>query len=301
MNRKKTSGGKSPVTLNHLLAVALVVVIFYLFKKTNFKKSPAPRSTEPREELSQGNMAVVNPPEVVDKAKEEADFYAQRALWARESAVGLVSVPGEAVGGKIRLNFKFKPKKQWCRAGDLDTMKYAVLDVTTPDILISLESLDGRTRETFYASLYQLMQGVERKFEVDPSGSSNSYGIFICLDLKKEKSCRKKVVIPQSEMGPRIIKDQAEANYVPKDYLFYFQHLIVANNAFQAYASNDFRPEFRKKVQALLKEKYDMSTSDFDVAWKISNVTRSLPSRIEGKDLLLELPVNDPRCTSPAK
>ena len=300
-NTKRGKGGGKPssFTAKHLIGLAALVAAIYLFTRPKKEMAAAPEVPQVAQAPTNSIAVVTMPNAPANEAKQEADFYASQAAWARESSVGLQRLAGEASGDKLFLNFVFRAKKQWCRGGDLDTMKYAVDSVTNPDILISVESLEGRSRDTLYTSVFKLMEGLTHRFSVKRSESEKSYGLFICLDLAKVKSCRKKIVLAQNKMSEQILIDRGTPNYVPKDYLFYFQHLVVDKGAFQTYDSDDFTPKFQNLAQTVLEEKYGIGADKFKTAWNISKVTRSVPAKIEGKSLVLELPINDSRCTSP--
>lgn len=282
-----------------IVGVAVVLGVIALkmpSKKVSSKVEPReiarPSEASPIQEIPEGES------KAYDSKAYKDEITQMRAQFAARTMLGLKSLDLKEESGLVRIPFQLIPSKVWCQGGDLDTMKYASRDLGANEILISLEPSSGGKGDSLRTSVAALYKGIEHTFKLQPGNGTQSYGLYICSDSKNGTSCKDKIVKTHAEIS----KEASLANdAAKKDYLFYYQHVLLARNNLEVYRSDDTSDEFKKSIETYLNEQKDISSSEIQTAWKIASVMRSTSPDVKDDRLQLTLPYNDPRCMDPGK
>ncbi|RZA23367.1 MAG: hypothetical protein EOP10_12965 [Proteobacteria bacterium] len=286
-----------------IIAVAAVAVLIFIFwerkpeglavkvqapsaapKTVAAKVAPlAPRAIEAIP-IDTTSSLVVMQKEVDDlRAKESSDM-----------KLGIKKFPLKEVNGRFDVPFQFTPRKIWCQGGDLDTIKHAVTNASDLSVLIALEPQDAGKGAVLRTSVLQLFAGLTHTFSI-PVASGLSYALSICSDLKKEGTCRGKTVKTHSQINSELADEKVDRK-TPVDYLFYFQHLVLDKSFFYSYRSDNASDGYLNLITEYFQGHTAVGPLDMKKAYKNSKIIRSAPADISGSRILLELPVNDPRC-----
>jgi hypothetical protein len=289
---QQSKGSGSPIKLEYVLLGAAIVGLAYV--STKRKKMAAEVPPEKAVVQQEGIKSLPNDRTAIDPKAYQAELDSQRAKLGAASALGLTSLDLKLDDGAFPVPFAFVPKKVWCQGGDLDTMKYAIPKADAQEVLISLEPMSGGKGDAVYTSLNQLQKGFDHIFKLKPADGAQSYGLYICADSKKARSCKGKTLTSHDKMSDELANRTAKSP--KKDYVFYFQHMILDKNTIETYKSSDFTDGFKNQIGDYLKGQKGVSPNDFHAAWKLSNTTRSVPAEVVDGKILLSLPYNDPRC-----
>ncbi|RZA12996.1 MAG: hypothetical protein EOP10_30490 [Proteobacteria bacterium] len=225
------------------------------------------------------------------------------SLRAKESSdmkLGIKKFPLKEINGRYDIAFQFTARKIWCQGGDLDTIKHAVNSSSDPSVLIALEPQEAGKGAILRTSVLQLFAGLTHKFSI-PVASGLSYALSICSDMKKEGTCRGKTVKTHSEINSALAEEKTDRKASPIDYLFYFQHLVLDKSFLYSYRSDNASEGYLNLIAEYFKEHSSVGELEMKKAFKNSKITRSAPADISGGRILLELPVNDPRCGASEK
>ena len=200
--------------------------------------------------------------------------------------------------GYMSIPFRFVPKKVWCQAGDIDTIRYSVSDPTKKEILVTIENVSGENRfAKINVSVEDLLKGFEHTFRVKTLGKGDSLGLFLCKSTDgKGGGCKGKPVVSHAEIGERTADEDTRSKAMAQDYLYYFQQIVVGDGSVNIYKANDYLGSGAEVLKTQLNGQFDLRNSDFDKAWQYSSVLKSMPANVVGKTIELNLPYNDPRC-----
>lgn len=281
---------------NPLVIIGLVIALIFVlsvYRKGLKQKSVIENATQPSVTKQVATEIELSPQSQEPDASHQENLNRQRVDTAMSDDLGLRTINGTVGGGELTLSFEFKGTKKWCQAGELDTLQHAVADSAAPEILISLEAMDSDNRSGFYTSVNSLKLGVMHDFKIKNSGSS--FGLYICLDSAKDKSCKRKRLVEQTQMNAELADSNATVK--SKDYIFYYQPLVLYKNQLTGYRTDTFSDEFKSSVSKVLEDKHGLAAAYFKASWDISNVTRSIPVAVRNNKMLIELPYNDPRCS----
>lgn len=284
---------KKFLTNPFVILVLLVFVIFFMSRKADVQPKDAPQKAAIEMPVSSLPTEIDATPVAPPPEQLQADLDRARAITAQNEELGLQTIAGKEEGGELVLGFEFKGQKKWCQPGDLDTMKHAVSDNNGSEILISLEAMDSDNQAGFYTSVNALKGGMVHDFRIKNSGSS--YGLYICLDKRQENRCKKKRLVDQAVMNSELADLKTEPD--AKDFIFYYQPLVLYKNGLSAYRTDKFSVPFQASVKKVMTEQFHLASRDFNAAWDISNVTRSLPMTTRNNKMVVELTYNDPRCS----
>lgn len=274
--------------------VILVLAGFFVFKKKSSMGPASSTATAEKKPEIKTEPTILNGSGLTQNSAAFAnEMLAARRGVAVKSAIGLKSAQLKTAGGKVLIPFDFIPHKLWCQGGDIDTMKYASSSRTEKEFLISLESMDGKqVNEGVHVSLNDLYKGISHVFKVSASTSTKSLALRICADKKKRGTCSSAKVIDQTTLNENM---GATGEKPKEDYVFYFQHMILAKDKIQTYRSDVFTDNFKKSVtQFMTQEKVD--SKDLQWAFRTTKIIRSNPPDIMDGKIRLTLPYNDPRC-----
>lgn len=298
-NGRKPHGSRK-IKAEHMLIAAAVVVLGMIAFKMRSKKMASKATTAEVDLPSEGTPLqglYQAEPTAYDSKAYKAEVAQMRAQFAAKTMLGLESMELKEENGLIRIPSQFIPRMVWCQGGDLDTMKYASKDVGADEFLISLEPNNGGKGDSLRTNLAALYKGIEHTFKVKPR-SARSYGLYICSDSKNAASCKDKTLKTHAEIG----KEAAQAkDSARKDYIFYYQHVLLDKNNLEVYKSNNTSEEFKKSIENYLRKRKGIDTAEFQTAWKVSNVMRSASPDVRDGRLRLTLPYNDPRCMGSGK
>lgn len=177
-------------------------------------------------------------------------------------------------------------------------MKYASNDANADQILITIEPLGAGKGDYLRTNVVRLYENIDHVFKLKPSDSLQSYGLYICSDSSKATSCKSKTLASHAAISEEAVNAKGDAQAKKKDYIFYFQNLLLDKNNLETYRTDEFSGEFKAALESYLKNQ-KLADSDIQTAWKLSNITRSQPIEIEDGKIILALPYNDPRCSDP--
>ncbi len=222
-----------------------------------------------------------------------------RAGGTLESKFGVGTLMPSISKGSIQVPVVFKPEKKWCTPGDLDTILQTVKNKNSKEILVSLENMSTKTvYGKFHVSVKDLLKGIDRSFSVSAQTGSASLGLFICRDSRKTGSCFSKEVISHEDITKELNKKSTSAVAATKDYMFYFQNVLVSNGKLQIYRNANADLSLAPGLQNFLESSYKLKEEEFRTASKINSTIRSVPAMIINKKILLTLPYNDPNCVA---
>lgn len=203
----------------------------------------------------------------------------------------------DSENGETKIPLKFMAQKKWCEGGDLDTFDYLISDKKKNEVLITIETLTSTQRgDRFKTSIENLYKGFDKTFKLALRNNPESLGLFICRDSEGKGKCRGKEVIPHYELSRLLASPKTKALTKTKDYILYFQNFIVKDGKLIAFNNEDVSKEGTAGLRSHLEDTFGVKTVDFDAAWKLNNILRSLPAKIEAKQITLKLSYNDPRC-----
>lgn len=294
-----SSGGSNKKKLA-LLGLAIAGGLFYLFQD----ETPAPETPPAmpaREAPPPQQFNIPKPPEIisdntptqgpVDMEKFRKRAYANKELGVKKLKLGLNN-------GVMKIPLKFHPHKRWCQGGDLDTIKFLRPDPNADEFLVTIESITGKQRgDKMRVSAKKLLEGFDRDFSIPIRKDTESLGLYICRDKGKTNTCRSKVVTTHADITESIADKKTTNEALNKDYVLYFQNFIVKDGELLTYSNDDVRPETIIKLRKHLTGEYGVETPDFNAAYEINKVLRSVSAKIENGTIKLNLPYNDPRCT----
>lgn len=296
--KPKPKGSRKIKPFSFSFALALLVLVSIAFKscpKRTTSNPSAPAAAPSDEPVFQ---EAATEPEAYDSKAYEAELTRSRAQYAARALLGLKSMDLKESNGLLKVPFRFTPRKLRCQGGDLDTMKYASKDPGAKEILISLEPSDTGRGDFMRTSLSSLYGGVEHTFSLKPSSDAQSYGLYICSDSMNATSCKGKTLKSHAAMSEEFAKKSPSSK---NDFIFYFQHVVLDKSGLEIYASEDWSEDFKKSIGSYLTKQKDLSASEFESAWKVSQVIRSTSADIRDGRLQLSLSYNDPDCMGPRR
>lgn len=225
------------------------------------------------------------------------DLQKMRVSALKNRLYEIESIKLESDNGETKIPLKFLAEKRWCEGGDLDTFDYLIADKKSNEILITIETLTSTQRgDRFKTSLENLYRGFDKTFKLSLRNNPESLGLFICRDSEGKGRCRGKEVISHGELSRLLADPDTKTLTKTKDYILYFQNFVVRDGKLIAFNNNDISKEGTRGLRTHLEEAFGVKTADFDAAWKINTMLRSVPAKIEAKQITLKLPYNDPRC-----
>lgn len=281
----------SKFKLEHILIVGVIIVLGLMAKKFQSKKMAArfiPVEVAPSPDFQEVPIESGSD----DPGDYENKLVEQRIRYAARNLLRLKTLGLKEVNGRLRIPFRFIPQKVWCQGGDLDTMKYASKDLGAKKVLITLESSDGRGGDSLRTSVSDLYKGIQHVFDLKP-GQTKSYGLYICSDAGNGTSCKDKALKSHASMASEFARTRGSS---ANDNIFYYQHLVLDQKSLEVYESNDRSDTFKKSIGTYLTKQKDIEFSEFEAAWKVSNVMKSTAADIRDGRLQLSLPYNDPLC-----
>ncbi|RZA25860.1 MAG: hypothetical protein EOP10_05575 [Proteobacteria bacterium] len=295
VRKNPRSSNSSPLTLG-IAGFAVLLVLYFVFRRKNPELTPVENKSRKTTEVTPNRTVAIKPLPIQAENSQPSQSQVNRlrAKEASEVRLGVRKFSLRGMNGKYSIPFAFTPRKLWCQGGDLDTMKHALNGDSSSVILATLGPMNGSGKgDTFRTNLANLFRGFTHSFEIK-EGEEGSYGLTICSDQKGTKSCKGK-----SLMSHSMIADQAAAHdsgAAAQDYIFYFQHLIVAKKQLYAYRSDEASLKYKSEIGNYLQSEAGLSAEALVNAWKISSTSRSSPLEVEGGKIKLSLPYNDPNC-----
>lgn len=305
-DRSRSSSG-SPKKKAYVFATLAAIGVLYFLTLDPNTINDTKMTAKPPTEAAPSAKAPSTPVEVLPEVSEPKQSpetlrrLRDRAFNDRE--LGIKGLKVAVNDGVLTIPLNFTAEKQWCRGGDLDTVKFMTQDMMKDDFLISIESLTGKTRgDRIRVSANTLYSGVARDFKIPLKNNPESLGLFICKDAEKKNTCRGKELKSHGELSNLFASSKTKDAAAAKDFQIYFQNFVVKDGELLTYDNSNITQEHTGKLKGQLSKEYNLSGKDFNAALEINKVLRSVPAKIEGKTIMLSLPYNDPRCdgrTSP--
>jgi hypothetical protein len=239
-----------------------------------------------------------------EEARPEApvDVKSLRRIASKNRAFEVKSLALTINNGEMQIPFRFIADKKWCVGGDLDTFKYLLTGQPQSNILITIETLTSTQRgDRQRTTLPDLYKGLERTFKLTLRNDPESLGLYMCTDSQGKNSCRGKEIISHEKLSDLLSNPATQAATKAKDYILYFQNFIVKDGKLVTYSNENISREGGAKLGAHLGEAFGVKEADYKAAYELNRVLRSMPAKIEGKQILLKLPYNDPRCLPGAR
>ncbi len=290
---KSSDSGWAPLGLAGL---AIVLLVYFVFKKKAFKTEPQENGKNKTAQVSEARPVeiIASKSEVETPQRLQSRVNRLRANEASESRLGIVKFPLNATDGFFSIPFVFSPRKIWCQGGDLDTMKHALNGIESSTFLVTLQPLrESEKGETYRTTLGNLFQGFTHVFKIR-EGKPGNYALTICSDQKGTNTCAGKSLTTHSKIADEVVAhDQGTPS---KDYIFYFQHLIVNKTQLYAYRSDDASTRYQNEIRSYLQDEVKLSSDTLAEAWKMSSTLRSSPLGLDNGKIKLSLPYNDPEC-----
>ncbi len=259
-----------------------------------FDKAPPPSgSTALREGLGNSETETIVTEDRTKGAKDPATPSAglQKQKILASEKIGLKSMPLKKDGSTLRIPVRIIPQKTWCKSGELDTIRKASRDINKNTLLLSIEPLAGNSGSSLRTSLTNLQSGLDHVFRIDKSPDEKIFGLYICSDEYREGHCKGKALQSHLQINESLAAGGQDR--IHKDYIFYFQPLIVLDDSLQVFQSNRLH---KRRVNKILGENFAVSDQDMKLVWKTLIISRSLPAEINDQQLILKLPYNDPKC-----
>lgn len=292
--RKLPKKGFRSIKPEYALAFVALLGLVALVMKVRSKKMAAHPPARAADATTDSIQLLPQAATEVETKSSQAELNKARARLAMNEAIGLKSLPLTDKDGLLEIPFRLKPQKLWCRGGDIDTMKYASNDPSSDQILITLEPLNGGKGDFLRTSVVKLYKGFDHVFKVKKNADSRSYAVYLCSDSAKATSCKGKTLRSHAVVSDESAAAGAKAK--KKDYIFYFQHLLLEDKSLVSYRMDDFSNGYRRLVGDFLKNQKGLNPSEVQEAWKTASLTRSLPPDVQGGRVSLALSYNDPRC-----
>ena len=294
---KKSKGAIKPEYF--LVAIAISGIGYYALRKSagqqNMSAVPVPGAASLSKTRPVEIISTIQTP--ADNNRAQLEMTEKRAQLGMIRMLGLKTLEFKNQGETISIPLSFIPKKIWCQAGDLDTLKHVAKNRSDKEFVISLEAI-GRAQDKnpfVRVSLNELYQGADFTFTMPRPKDPVPYGLYICSDFKKQNACQHKSAESHAEISAELGKKSD--NPLTIDNIFYFQQIIVSNKKAEAYRSNDYSDSFKKSMRESLVNKQGITPADFKTAWEMNSTMKSTPADVKEGKIILSLPYNDPRCT----
>ena len=305
--QKQSSGQKSESSsLGKQALVVIGLALAFAFWRQSGSEPPlqtmAARDAAQKAVVAPSPRPLEIPISEAPKPQSEVSIQRLRAQTLLNRELGIERLKLNLVDGVIKIPFVFKAQKQWCRGGDLDTVKFLRPEPNALEFLVVIEALTGKQRgDRKRVSAEMLFQGFEKTFDVTVRNPSESFGLYICRDLRKTNSCRGKVLETHQDIANKLADNKTSAEALTQDYQLYFQNFVIKDGELITYDNTDIGKDRTDKLMKQLKTAYGIEVPDFLAAWEVTKILRSVPAKIEDNKISLILPYNDPRCTPGAE
>lgn len=232
------------------------------------------------------------------KVQSEEDVRNLRARASQDFEFGLQNLKLKMINGAYQIPLVFRAEKRWCQGGDLDTIDYLRPKPDAPEFLVTIETLVGRKNgDKMRISSKGLFAGFEKTFSVTLRNPSEVLGLFICRDQANAGSCRDKTLKTHDEISNAIADSATMDEARAQDYQLYFQSFFIKDGMLMSYNNTNITSKRGEALKSHLNSQYGMPIPDFNAAWNVNKVLRSVPAKIEENKIFLTLPYNDPRCS----
>lgn len=278
----------------------LILAAYWFYRKQPEAEAPRLAASAPRSPAVHESSRPIEtlPPEEAPRVQSEEDITALRARASTDFDLGLQTLKLVEQDGKLRIPVTFVAEKKWCQGGDLDTINYLRPDPESKEFLISLETLVGRRRgDKARVSSKELFAGFSKTLEIPINSSTEVVGLYLCRDQKNSGSCRDKDLKTHEQINDAIADSATMEAARAGDYQLYFQTFIIKDSVLMVYDNKNVSQQRADTMRRHLNEGYGVPIPDFNAAWNVNKVLRSLPAQIEGNKITLTMPYNDPRCT----
>lgn len=295
MATKKNKGKKASDPL--WIGVGVIALVFAAFQFFASKKQEIEAADPARERKDVISVQPLsNLMEDKGDGTEKERLRKARMQSAARFQIGMVSLKPVSKDSQIEIPVEFVPRKLWCSGGDLDTIRQSLENVVAENLLVSVESLsDLSNKAVAYTSYLELLKGRKFTFRIKTPERGDQFGLFICEDSKKEKSCQNKTLLSSDELSKmNSSKSSAAAQGVAA--VFYFQHLIADDGEISTFDANQFLGEKKDVLFAHLKGEFDLSDKAIQKGWHYSSVVKSLPTEIQKNTIKAPLTYADTRC-----
>ncbi|RZA16128.1 MAG: hypothetical protein EOP10_25150, partial [Proteobacteria bacterium] len=222
-------------------AVGLAACVYFIGRPKNPQVAAPAKTLLSKVEAKKATAVtpVSSAPEVKQSRQEYiAAVAAERREYTAISDIGLKSLNLTRTGSKLSVPVKLIPVKRWCMAGDIDTMKAAVGDVSKDNILISLEPEDGGQGDSYRTNVLSLYKATQHIFKIDYTGPRDrSFGLHICSDYKNGKSCQPKKMKTHEKISDDRAASEAKRTANLAETKFFFQHVVIAGDRMLSYGT----------------------------------------------------------------
>lgn len=281
----------------HYIYIAIACVLLFLVWR--FKTRVSPPIEEPT--AADGSPLQDNSPQIIEgsdaKIPEAKEQLKKRQSLAVKDNLGIKSMPiPKNKSGNYELPVEVVMRKLWCRAGEYEGIKSAVMDFDKKVLLLSIESAtsSASVAKPVRINLSEISRGFRHRFKLNISQSTNDlFAISLCSDYKKSGKCRG--YRPADYEKINAFQERNPKSKVQEGYTFLYHSFFVKDGNAVTMGSLDFSQDYFQRVSKVLGgEGYEVSS--FDDTWKVSRSVRSTPLNLGGGKLVFQIARNDPKC-----